>query len=434
MLKLNLRLLFSPDDNAGKAPDIGELSIDNMIDFMKDDDEKPLKLDEKEKKEEKEEKDERDDLEEDDDKDKDSEEDDENKDEEELEIEEDDEDKDIEEELIAPVRKKEILAKYPKLFKDFPYLEVAYYRDKQFTEILPTIKDAKAAVEKSEILDAFENDLLNGSTEKLLTGLKSSNPESLNKLIDNFMPTLAKVDNNAYFHIMGNVIRATIGSMIGEAKRLGEAGDPLQSAALLLNQFVFATSEYTPPAKLAKEKEKDEREETLNKREQQLVQHRFNDARTSLGNKVENVLKATIEVNIDPKGSMTDYVKKTAIRDARENLAELIDNDTRFKTILDSLWERAFKSDFNQDSLNKIRSAYLSRAKTLLPQVIKKARNEALKGLGKRIQDDKEPETKRRGPLPAGKSASSSNSGKSDKQQAKAIPRGMKSVDFLMQD
>ena len=37
---------------------------------------------------------------------------------------------------MTPVRRKEILAKYPKLFKDFPYLEKAYYREQQFTEVL----------------------------------------------------------------------------------------------------------------------------------------------------------------------------------------------------------------------------------------------------------------------------------------------------------
>ena len=65
-------------------------------------------------------------------------------------------------ELMTPVRRKEILAKYPQLFKDFPYLEKAYYRDQQFTEVFPTIQDAKIAVEKATILDRFEQQVVNG--------------------------------------------------------------------------------------------------------------------------------------------------------------------------------------------------------------------------------------------------------------------------------
>src|SRR5262245_51212983 len=48
-------------------------------------------------------------------------------------------------ELVTPVRRREILKKYPNLFKDFPYLEKAYYREQQFTELLPTIEDARNA-------------------------------------------------------------------------------------------------------------------------------------------------------------------------------------------------------------------------------------------------------------------------------------------------
>lgn len=434
------KFFYSPDDSSGNSGDNTELTINEMVDFMKDDDEKPINLDDKDAKDDEDEdeddkkkpvkkttKDEKDDEEESDEDDKKKDEDEE---EEELEL----LDEELEQELITPARKKEILAKYPKLFKDFPYLEVAYYRDQQFTEILPTIADAKTAVEKSETLDAFEADLLNGNTEKILDGLKKSNPESLNKLVDNFLPTLYKVDSNAYFHVMGNVIKHTIVTMAKEAKRLGEGGEPLNAAAVLLNQFVFGNSEFTPPEKLSKDNGKDENEEKLTEREQKFVQRQFENARDSLSTKVENAIKATIEVNIDPNKSMTDYVKRTAIRDAREQLAGAIDGDKKFKVILDRLWEQAFKSDFSSESLNRIRTAYLSKAKTLLPQVIKKARNEALKGLGKRTSDDKESEPRKKGPLPVGKSASSSNSGKSSRDQAKEIPRGMKTIDYLMQD
>jgi hypothetical protein len=101
---------------------------------------------------------------------------------------------------------------------------------------------------------------------------------------------------------------------------------------------------------------------------------------------------------------------------------------------LDRLWEKAFEKNFDKESVDRIKSAYLSKAKTLLPSVIKKARNDALKGLGKRVKEEEEEtptSTDRKGPITAGRSTSQS-SGKIKK--ASDIPRGMSTLDVLMQD
>jgi len=137
---------------------------------------------------------------------------------------------------------------------------------------------------------------------------------------------------------------------------------------------------------------------------------------------------------------MTDYIKGYAISKAYDELNKLIEKDTRFKGILDQLWKRAFENNFSQESTDKIKSAYLSKAKTLLPAIIKKHRNEALKGLGKRVNDDNDEGSDKKGPLPAGRprtSTSSSTSGKSgnnEKEKARSIPKDVKSIDYLMQD
>lgn len=435
---------FAPEGSPSGTIEDKKLSKEDMINFMKDDDDdtKPLKL-----KDDKDDKDNKDNKEKPKEKEKPEEKDDEDDEKLETKDEEDDDDEldDFDEpddeklELMTPVRRKEILGKYPTLFKDFPYLEKAYYREQQFTELLPTIQDAKIAVEKSNSLDAFEADLLNGESEKLLSGLKEANKESFNKLVDNYLPTLAKVDSDAFYHVIGNVIKNTIISMTSEAKRLGLGddgdGQSLQTAALILNRFVFSTSDFVAPTPLSRsDGKKDEKEERISEREKAFNQKQFDTARNDLSTRVDNVIKATIESNIDPKSSMTDYVKKMAIRDAQESLNKLLEEDSRFQTIKDKLWESAFSSDFSTESLNKIKSAFLSRAKALLPEVIKRARNEALKGSGKRVSDDKEETPERKGHVTPGRSASSSNSGKSLRQQASEIPKGMKTVDFLMSD
>ena len=302
-------------------------------------------------------------------------------------------------EIVAPVKRKEILKKYPNLFKEFPYLQTAYYREQQYTEILPTIDDAKEAVTKAKEFDNFQQKLLKGDTETLLKTVKDQNPEAFNKIADDYLTTLSKVDNNAYYHVLGNVMKNAVISMVREA-RSSKNGD-LEAAAEILNQFIFGTNQISEPTKLSSDKPKDD---TVEQERRQFMTERFESVRDDLQTRVSNVLKATISQHIDPKAQMTDYLRNTAVKDSMDTVVQLIDKDTRFRSVLDKLWEKAFQEKFSKASTDRIRSAYLSRARTLLPAVIKSKRSEALKGLGK-VREEK-PE--RKGPIAPGRTSSNS--------------------------
>jgi len=334
-------------------------------------------------------------------------------------------------ELVTPVRRKEILAKYPTLFKEFPYLERAYYREQKFTELFPTIEDAQASVEAKNILNRFEMDVMNGNTEAILKAVKNDSPKGFAKIIDNYLPTLARVDEQAYFHVLGNVTKHTIVAMVREARSSGN--EALQSAAQLLNQFVFGTSDFKPPTNLSKnEPEVDNKNKELEQREQAFTRQQFDIASTDLNTRINNTLKNTIDANIDPKKSMSDYVRKNASREAIEMLDSVLSKDSRFIALKDKLWEIAFHENFSKSSTDRIKSAYLSRAKTLLPTVIKKARIDALKGLGRRVSDEDEM-TSNKSPVSIGRPRSQDAKGGKIKD-AKDIPKGMRTLDFLNAD
>jgi hypothetical protein len=294
-------------------------------------------------------------------------------------------------ELETPVPRREILKKYPTLFKEFPYLEKAYYREQQYTELLPTIDDAKLAVEKSGTLDKFQEELMSGSVEGVLKAVKETDNNAFYKIADNYLPTLARVDEKAYYTILGNIIKNTVSHMFREGDRINN--DTLKNAAAIVNQFVFGTSDYNPPVNLSgngRDPKYDEQENRIKQQQEQFTKQRFETTRDDLSNRVETTLKSTIEAYIDPKESMSSYVRKTAGRDAMENLQSLLDGDSRLRTILDKMWEKAFQDNFSKTSIDRIKSAYLSKAKTLLPAVIKKARTEALKGSGRRVVEEEE--------------------------------------------
>jgi len=336
-------------------------------------------------------------------------------------------------ELIAPVRRKEILAKYPTIFKEFPALEKAYYREQKYAELLPTIEDAKTAVERSEILDEFEADLTSGSTENILKAVKDNDNNAFVKIVDNYLPALHKVDEGAYYHIIGNIVKHTIIQMVSDGK--SAESQELIDAARIVNEYVFGTKQFTHPTRLSKESDKPEdnqKEVELQEREQEIVERQFNSAKDDVITKLDKTISGTVDKYIDPRGSMSPYVKKNAVREVNDLLEKSISEDKRFMDVYDRLWERATQNNFNAESMDRIRTAYLSKAKTQLPAIIKSVRNEALRASGKRDNDEKD----KKGPLPVGKTRGSAPSSKSTKpsEQAKGIPRGMSSLDYLNSD
>lgn len=333
-------------------------------------------------------------------------------------------------ELVTPVRRKEILAKYPKLFKDFPYLEKAYYRDQQFTEVFPTITDAKEANQKATALDDYERDLMRGNTETVLKTVKQSDEKSFHRIVDNYMLALYNTDQTAYHHVVGNLNKQLIASMVQEGKKLGN--DALLQAAAIINQFVFASGEWTPPTRLSKDVE-DPKQDEIQNREKEFNQRQFEAARDDLGTRLGNSFKATIEQNIDRAGSMTQYVKNAACKDALNHLERMISADRAFQRLKDKLWISAAEQGYAKPAMDRLRSAFATKAKTLLPAVLKKARNEALRGLGKRVreEDTEDVNDGTTRPDKTRKTPSSPRGGNTFKDKAQKIPKGMSTLEFF---
>jgi len=359
------------------------------------------------------------------------------KDEDELELsepEEDTEKLDLSEErsdeldIQTAPRKKEILKKYPELFKDYPFLEKMMYRDKQWNEIFGSFDDARELADKAEIFSSFESQLLAGNTAEILKEVKETDKKAFDTIVDDYLPTLAKVDKEAYFHVVGNLNRRLIMEMVQEANDTNN--DDLKQAALLVNQFVFGTSKFTAPSNRV-EKDKNAEQSEAEQERLNFVKERFESARDDLQTKVDNTLRATISDYIDPKGVMTSYVKKNAVADAMRILSNSIASDSSVVKNLDTLWRAAFNSKFSKVSLGKIQSFYLSKAKGNLKNAILKARSEALKDLQprhKETDDESEEESPRpqRKTIPTGRP--SRPQGKNEMKKGESV------TDFFMRD
>lgn len=312
-------------------------------------------------------------------------------------------------EIDAPPRKAAILKKYPEIFKEFPFIEKMLYRDKQYSQLFGSFDDAKEIAEKSEVFNEFESQLLAGNTTEIIKNVKETDPKAFDKLVDNYMSNLAKADKDAYFEVIGNMNKHLIMELIKEGNESNN--DELKQAALILNQFLFGTAKFSAPRTRTTETKPDEKSEAEQER-LSFIQERFETTRDDLQVRVDNVLKSTISQYIDPKNVMSGYVKKNAVTDALKILNDTLGRDEALKSNLNRLWRQAFDSKFSKDSVGKIQSHYLGRAKGYLKTAIMKARAEALKDITpstRRNEDEEEKETpQKRGQIPSGRPSSGS--------------------------
>ncbi len=294
--------------------------------------------------------------------------------------------------VTVPPKKQEVLKAYPDLLKKFPWFEKMWFRDKQYTELFGSFDDAKELAERADTFTAFERDLASGNTEDILKSLKEEEPKAFDKVVDNYLLTLHKVDKEAYFEVVDRVNKHLIMEMVKEAKKSGN--DELQNAALLINQFLYGTSEFTPSK--ARVSDKPEENNEVEQERLAFIQQRFETSRDELQTRVDNTLKATIDSYIDPGNKMSLYVKKTAVKEALDKINDLVSQDKGNRSTLDKLWRAAFDDKFSAESLRKIQSFYLGRCKGSLKNVILKTRSEALKGLApKREKEDENDEVER---------------------------------------
>lgn len=320
--------------------------------------------------------------------------------------EEKDEEEDEKEELNAPPRKKEIEKFAPGIFKKFAFLEKMLYRDKEITELFGSFDEAKEVASKVTRLNEFENQLLGGNTEEILKTVKEADPKAYDKIIDDYIGVLERTDKDAFLDVTENISKRIIMGMVAAAKKSDDK--ELTAAAQELHNYMFGKgTDWTDP-KVRVPKEEEGKKNEVEEERKTFMQERFIIARDDLQLRVDNVLKSTISDHIDPKGLMSDYEKRNAVKDALEEIHKLAGNDVAFKKNLNTLWTGAAASKFSPASLDAIKKAYLGKSKSVAMIAIKKIRAEALKGKTNKREEKEEPkeETSReRKPVTAGRPA-----------------------------
>jgi hypothetical protein len=303
----------------------------------------------------------------------------ENDDEEKDDQDESDEDKDSskEEDLtLARVDYGQIKEKYPTFFKDFPELKHAFFREQQFTEIFPTIEDAKRAAERELAYEEISSAVIEGDAGKFISELGSENKESLVQFAKNFIPALQKQDKDIFYEAIGPTLQGFVKNVYHHGVKEGD--DNIKNAAKIVHKMLFGGG-YDDVEKSGDfEIRSDRREDKVSKEKESFMAEKYNRLYGEVTNSCYSSLESEIVKGLDDLKKTQPGLYKIITKDIKERVLSDMDKDQAYLGRMASLWKREQRAGFNGSLKNSLQTAFIAKAKTLVPKYRSEVRREVL--------------------------------------------------------
>jgi len=313
------------------------------------------------------------------DSDTDSEDESEEKDEEDKEDEEESEEEQTDAEGTLSV--KDITGKYPKIFKDFPELKKNFFLARQYEQVVPTVEDAKAAVEQANYYQYFQAKVLQGDAKEVLDSINNSGEKAaLKKFTDNFLPSLKDVDEPSFYRVTAPVIQQVLYAAIQQGTSGGDKN--LAEAAKWIHNFVFGNPNVSKPnwngGAKSDEKEVDPERQQFIRDKMNFERTRMEESMTEVSQAITSDIKKMIIKDLDPRNEMQPYMRKKLIEDIIQETGRILGKDQHHLRKMDSLWENLRQTGMRQSGKTRIKDTYLARAIQVLPSVRARLKSEAL--------------------------------------------------------
>lgn len=284
----------------------------------------------------------------------------------------------------------------PDLFKKIPGLREALERDKQFSEIFPTVEDATQAAKNTGYLQSMYSDIISGDVEKtgnFLKAIKNTNEEGFTEFSHTILDSIGKLNPTLYGEIMLKPMKKALMSMYADAMRSNNKN--LAAVAIHAHNYWFDTQDIKAPLEERKKEAKSKEHETLEKERQEFEAAKLNDFKGGITEVVNHSMKLSITKELDGL-KLDEYQKRNIIRDIYTEIDSVLGSDKRYLAGIQSLFDQAKSAKYSPDWKTRIVKAYLQRARQALPAI----RNKVLKEAGIKVKESPKSESRRL--VPAG--------------------------------
>ena len=259
---------------------------------------------------------------------------------------------------------------FPDIFKKFPSLRDIYYREQEFSQIFSTLEEAKEASTNAASFNDLSGKILKGDSSSFLNAIKTADEKAFESVATDFLPALFKISPDTHWKatlpILQNLVR---GFYIEGKKRNNEN---VMNSAEYLSDFLFGDIAVAKGEKnlVPQKVEQSEEAKQLAKDRAEFEQKKHMDFFSSVKSSVDDQMKGIIDVNkIDPDDVFSDFIKETIVGKILSEVDKQLVADKAHMKYMQSLWDKAQKDGYSDNWKSRILSAYLARAKSLVPAI-----------------------------------------------------------------
>lgn len=276
---------------------------------------------------------------------------------------------------------KALKAAYPDIFKKFPHVRTAIAEHQQFRNLYSSVAEAQEAAEAQENFSTMTDKIVDDADfGYLFDEVNKADPRAASRLARKILPAILERSKDLYMDITEAPITQFVNAAYRRAR--AEGNKNLENSALHI--WKFLGKDGTPTAAQVEEDPKDKE---FQERVREFEGKKFTEARGSVTKDIMTGLTGLIEKAIDPNNTLKETTKRALINELVREIDTDVSGDRTHMQRVDRLWANARRSSFATGHLSRIISAYLERAKQVLPKHARKVREE--NNITDKSEDDK---------------------------------------------
>lgn len=273
------------------------------------------------------------------------------------------------EDIQGRVSFRDLKAKYPKIFKEVPALRHALNREREYSELFPTVEDAKTAASAADNVQQFEAQLLAGVSMPMLATMAQNKPESFVKFSQGFLPSLKEISPKAYYSVVTPALVEALSTVQDHAKAVGSRD--LATSVQNISRVLFK-SENLPDLKFNAAPKLEESAQGPSERERQLLQRQFENFQEDLADTTMSQVRRKIAKDPEVLKIKDPSYREYVISQIMSGADDLMKRDPLYQRTLKSFRKRIQAGDMSPATKKQIVLAYLRRVESFKGPVMKK--------------------------------------------------------------